>query len=69
MLWWAHFHYASEDADPGAFTAAHLKLPEQRKLGYKALVRAAQDSKTVVAIYRSAIGKDMAQRLFLPLAR
>lgn len=69
LLWWAHFHYASEHAAPADFTAAHLKLPEQRMLGYKALVRAAKDNKAVVAIYRSAIGKEVAQRLFLPLAR
>jgi hypothetical protein len=69
LLWWAHFHYASENAAPADFTAAHLKLPEQRMLGYKALVRAAKDNKAVVAIYRSAIGKEVAQRLFLALAR
>ena len=69
LLWWAHFHYAREDAAPADFTAAHLKLPEQRMLGYKALVRAAKDNKAVVAIYRSAIGKEVAQRLFLSLAR
>lgn len=69
LLWWAHFHYASEDAPASDFTAAHLKLPEQRMLGYKALVRAAKDNQAVVAIYRSAIGKEVAQRLFLPLAR
>lgn len=67
LLWWAHFHYASEDAAPAAFTAAHLKLPGQRKMGYKSLIRAAKDNKAVVDIYRSAIGRDMAQRLFLAL--
>jgi hypothetical protein len=66
-LWWAHFHYASETASAEAFTAAHLKLPHQRFLGYKALVRAAKDNKAVVNVYRSAIGKDLAQRLFLGL--
>lgn len=69
LLWWAHFHYSSEEAAPADFTAAHLKLPDQRTLGYKALVRAAKDNQAVVAIYRSAIGKDVAQRLFMPLAR
>lgn len=64
VLWWAHFHYASEGAEPQAFVAAHLKMPEQRFIGYKALVKAAKDSSEVVTIYRSLIGKDTAQRLF-----
>jgi hypothetical protein len=68
LLWWAHFHYAREDAAADAFTAAHLKLPEQRLMGYKALLKAAKDNKEVVSIYRSAIGKELAQRLFLHLA-
>lgn len=69
LLWWAHFHYGSEDADPQSFTAAHLKLPDQRSLGYKALVRAAKDNREVVNIYRSTISKEVAQRLFLVLTR
>lgn len=68
VLWWAHFHYASEGAAADAFTAAHLKLPEQRLIGYKAQVKAAKDNKEVIAVYRSVIGKDVAQRLFLSLA-
>lgn len=68
VLWWAHFHYASEATADDAFTAAHLKIPEQRFIGYKALVKAAKDDGAVVTVYRSAIGKDVAQRLFLGLA-
>ena len=68
LLWWAHFHYASEDAASDAFTAAHLKLPDQRLMGYRAMLKAAKDNKEVVSIYRSAIGKELAQRLFLHLA-
>ncbi|TDV43272.1 hypothetical protein EC919_11638 [Pseudomonas graminis] len=68
LLWWAHFHYSSEDAAADAFTAAHLKLPEQRLLGYRAMLKAAKDNKEVVSIYRSVIGKELAQRLFLHLA-
>lgn len=67
ILWWAHFHYAAEDARADAYTAAHLKLPEQRFLGYKALIRDAKAGTDVVNIYRSSIGKDIAQRLFLTL--
>lgn len=69
VLWWAHFHYASEEAAAEAFTAAHLKLPKQRFIGYKAQLKAAKDNKEVISIYRSVIGKDVAQRLFLSLAR
>ncbi|NBB09972.1 dermonecrotic toxin domain-containing protein [Pseudomonas sp. SLFW] len=68
VLWWAHFHYASENAAAEAFTAAHLKRPEQRFVGYKAQVKAAKESKDVIRVYRSAIGKEIAQRLFLSLA-
>jgi len=66
-LWWAHFHYASEDAAAAAFTAAHLKIPSQRLVGYKAQVKAAKDNQEVISIYRATIGKDVAQRLFLVL--
>lgn len=68
VLWWAHFHYASETAAADAFTAAHLKMPEQRFIGYKALVNAAKDNRAVVSVYRSVIGKYVAQRLFIGLA-
>jgi hypothetical protein len=68
VLWWAHFHYAGEATAADAFTAAHLKMPEQRFIGYKALVKAAKDDGAVVTVYRSAIGKDVAQRLFIGLA-
>ncbi|MDO7926166.1 hypothetical protein Q6A51_05205 [Pseudomonas sp. KFB-139] len=68
LLWWAHFHYRNETDAAQAFTAAHLKLPEQRLLGYKSLIKASGGAKDVVNIYRSAIGKEIAQRLFLVLA-
>ncbi|WP_268800631.1 dermonecrotic toxin domain-containing protein [Pseudomonas huanghezhanensis] len=64
VLWWAHFHYASEAAAADAFTAAHLKLPEQRFIGYKALIKSAKDNQSVVAVYRSVISKEVARRLF-----
>ncbi|MBX8517078.1 hypothetical protein K5D69_20570 [Pseudomonas cichorii] len=68
LLWWAHFHYRNETDAAQAFTAAHLKLPEQRMIGYKSLIKTSGGAKDVVNIYRSAIGKDIAQRLFLVLA-
>ncbi|WP_296261668.1 MULTISPECIES: dermonecrotic toxin domain-containing protein [unclassified Pseudomonas] len=67
VLWWAHFHYASEGAAADAFTAAHLKLPDQRFVGYKAQLKAARNNKEVISVYRSYIGKDVARRLFLDL--
>lgn len=30
LLWVAHFHYATLDAEPGLYTAAHLKTAAQR---------------------------------------
>ncbi len=38
VLWYAHFHYASADAD-AVCTRAHLKLPEQRKYTQKDLLK------------------------------
>ncbi|ONH44452.1 hypothetical protein BLL37_14055 [Pseudomonas azotoformans] len=40
VLWYAHFHYAAADAPPANYTRAHLKLPEQRKLTQKDLLKA-----------------------------
>ncbi|PMV21204.1 MULTISPECIES: dermonecrotic toxin domain-containing protein [unclassified Pseudomonas] len=40
VLWYAHFHYATADAPPDGYTRAHLKLPEQRKLTQKDLLKA-----------------------------
>jgi hypothetical protein len=37
-------------------------------MAYKAMLKAAKDNKEVVSIYRSAIGKDLAKRVFLHLA-
>ncbi|MCV4288584.1 hypothetical protein OH708_11760 [Pseudomonas capsici] len=68
LLWWAHFHYRNETDSAQAFTAAHLKLPEQRMIGYKSLIKSSGGAKDVVNIYRSAIGRDVAQRLFLVLS-
>ncbi|MEX5539219.1 dermonecrotic toxin domain-containing protein [Pseudomonas poae] len=39
VLWYAHFHYASAQAAPTAYTRAHLKLPEQRKFTQKDLLK------------------------------
>ncbi|KRP58720.1 hypothetical protein [Pseudomonas trivialis] len=39
VLWYAHFHYATADAAPAAYTRAHLKLPEQRKFTQRDLLK------------------------------
>jgi len=39
VLWYAHFHYASANAEPSTYTRAHLKLPEQRKYTQKDLLK------------------------------
>jgi len=65
-LWYAHFHYASADADVAAFTAAHLKTREQRfDRGPQALT--AQSNQAIIEVYRSRIDKRSALKLFLTL--
>ncbi len=66
-LWYAHFHYASLDAEPGNFTAAHLKTREQRFDGGQFRVKAEQNTQTVIQIYRSLIDRASAEALFLTL--
>ncbi|WP_025112645.1 hypothetical protein [Pseudomonas sp. H1h] len=61
-LWYAHFHYASLDAPVDAFTAAHLKLQDQRLAG--AFDLDAASSPQVIAVYRSAISPQLARSLF-----
>ncbi|WP_085723612.1 dermonecrotic toxin domain-containing protein [Pseudomonas sp. R37(2017)] len=62
-LWYAHFHYAAADSPVEAFTAAHLKLHEQRVLAGAYDLRSASSSE-VIAIYRSAISPQLASSLF-----
>jgi hypothetical protein len=55
-LWWAHFHYNS--ATPlqvENFTKAHLKLPEQRRLGLQWQQGQAAAGNEVDSIYRGPI--------------
>lgn len=63
-LWYAHFHYASADAQVGDFSAAHLKTREQRyDRGPQAM--ATQSNQAIIEVYRSRIDKSSAQQLFL----
>jgi hypothetical protein len=63
-LWYAHFHYASLDAAVDAFTAAHLKLLEQRRMAGAFDLRSATSNPQVIAIYRSEISPQLARSLF-----
>jgi hypothetical protein len=65
VLWYAHFHYASLDSPAESFTAAHLKLRDQRLLAGPVDVRAAASNPQVIAIYRSEISRALARSLFL----
>ncbi|MDG9883571.1 hypothetical protein N7650_12045 [Pseudomonas sp. GD04058] len=65
-LWYAHFHYASADAQVGDFTAAHLKTREQRYDRGPQVV-ASQSNQAIIEVYRSRIDKSSAQKLFLSL--
>ena len=63
-LWYAHFHYNSPDAPADAFTAAHLKLQEQRRMAGAFDLDSATSSPQIIAIYRSAISPQLARSLF-----
>ncbi|MFY0730056.1 hypothetical protein [Pseudomonas sp. NFX15] len=64
VLWYAHFHYASQNAPLDTFTAAHLKLREQRLLAGAMDLRSATSNPQVIAIYRSEISPPLARALF-----
>ena len=64
-LWYAHFHYASPDSPPSAFTAAHLKSEAQRFMSAQALYAQAGSTTDVIQIYRSKITLALAEKLFL----
>jgi hypothetical protein len=63
-LWYAHFHYASQDAAVDSFTAAHLKLRDQRLMAGAFDLRSATTNPQVIAIYRSEISPQLARSLF-----
>ncbi|WJK09857.1 dermonecrotic toxin domain-containing protein [Pseudomonas fluorescens] len=62
VLWYAHFHYAGATDPVGAFTAAHLKTVEQRRLG--GTVERDSSSQAQIAIYRSEISRAVATSVF-----
>ncbi|WP_448109803.1 dermonecrotic toxin domain-containing protein [Pseudomonas azerbaijanoccidentalis] len=67
-LWYAHFHYTSLEAPVDAFTAAHLKLSEQRLLAGAFDLHSATTNPQVIAIYRSEISPQLARTLFFTQA-
>ena len=67
-LWFAHFHYDEAQTPKENYTAAHLKTIEQRKLGYMVRLDKAKSAPAIANVHRGQIGKDLAERWFLPLA-
>ena len=67
-LWYAHFHYDEAQTPKENYTAAHLKTKEQRKLSYIVQLDKAKTAPAIVNVHRGQIGKDLAERWFLPLA-
>lgn len=68
FLWCAHFHYKDANKAKNEYEVAHLKVWSQRTDDYWALKENARNQYEVVEVYRSEIGRDLAQRWFLPLA-
>ncbi|WP_157832175.1 dermonecrotic toxin domain-containing protein [Pseudomonas sp. S09G 359] len=68
-LWYAHFHYPSATTPKLAYTAAHLKTRAQRKHSYQSLLSNAHDSQSIVNVHRGLIGRNLAERRFLPLVQ
>ncbi|MEK1836077.1 MAG: DUF6543 domain-containing protein [Pseudomonas sp.] len=68
VLWYAHFHYASLDMPRPDYSIGHLKLPEQRFLTRKDLIRqAAADNRAVANLEKSLIKPPLDETLFLKL--
>ena len=64
---YAHFHYRSPQAPAAEFTAAHLKLPQQRYLSFVPVE--GQSEQITLAAYRSTIGSRLAQSLFFAVSQ
>ncbi|MFJ4115197.1 hypothetical protein ACIPV9_02060 [Pseudomonas psychrophila] len=67
VLWYAHFHYDTQDAAPQSYTAAHLKTLEQRTMSERALYMKARNSTDVIEVYRGKINAALAGKLFINL--
>ncbi|MBT9303419.1 hypothetical protein [Pseudomonas sp. TAE6080] len=68
VLWYAHFHYSRADSPPTAYSAAHLKRPEQRFVTQRDLIaQAGADNQAIVRGLYNPITAPLDQRLFLSL--
>jgi hypothetical protein len=63
VLWYAHFHYESPQAELEHYIAGHLKTRNQQKLG-GAIHRTGLSVRDQIAIYRSEISPQLARSLF-----
>lgn len=63
VLWYAHFHYESPQAELEHYTAGHLKTRNQQKLG-GAIHRTGLSARDQITIYRSEISPQLARSLF-----
>lgn len=68
VLWYAHFHYETLNAPAEAYTTAHLKTLEQRRLGGAFEEYEGMPETLRRAIYRARIGPQLARMLFLSKA-
>lgn len=66
-LWYAHFHYPAVDTPAPDYAVAHLKTKAQRKLSYFSQLADAQSGQAIVNVHRGQIGRNLAERWFLPL--
>ncbi|WP_419793509.1 hypothetical protein MYA83_16240 [Pseudomonas palleroniana] len=68
VLWYAHFHYPNTTTARNTYSAAHLKLPEQRYMTQKDLVEnAGRNNQPFNSIVRAKIEPPLDQKLFLKL--
>lgn len=64
---YAHFHYPAQDTPNASYSAAHLKLPEQRYLNFRSL--ADMPESRVLAVYYARISTRLAEPLFLSVTQ
>ena len=67
FVWCAHFHYKEAGKAKHDYEVAHLKRWSQRTDDYWSLKDSAKNQHEIVEVYRSQIGKNLADQWFLPL--
>ncbi|EJM68975.1 hypothetical protein PMI29_02115 [Pseudomonas sp. GM49] len=63
-LWYAHFHYKTENDDDKNYTAASLKTKEQRFATNATALAKAQNPHQKIVIHRGHIDKELATKFF-----